>query len=77
LTPFPDPDQSLQDIPKPQKQSPPKPLSYYEGKHSVQKRAMAEAYCSGHYTSQQVGEHFGVSYATVSRAVRALERSVD
>ncbi|RUM94947.1 MAG: addiction module toxin RelE [Thiothrix sp.] len=69
-----DPDQSLQDIPKPQKQSPPKPLSYYEGKHSVQKRAMAEAYCSGHYTLQQVGEHFGVSYATVSRAVRALER---
>ncbi|RUM94944.1 MAG: addiction module toxin RelE, partial [Thiothrix sp.] len=44
------------------------------GKHSVQKRAMAEAYCSGHYTLQQVGEHFGVSYATVSRAVRALER---
>jgi hypothetical protein len=29
-----DPDQSLQDIPKSQKQSPPKPLSYYEGKYS-------------------------------------------
>lgn len=68
-----DPDQSLQDIPKPQKQLPPKPFSYYEGKHLVQKRAMAEAYRSGHYTLQQVGEHFGVSYATVSRAVKALE----
>ncbi|RUM94501.1 MAG: hypothetical protein DSZ28_02850 [Thiothrix sp.] len=51
----------------------PKPLSYYEGKHSVKKRAMVEAYFSGHYTLRQVGEHFGVSYATVSRAVRALE----
>jgi len=37
---------------------------------------MAEAYCSRHYALQQVGEHFGVSYATVSRAVRVLERSV-
>jgi len=62
--------QSLQDIPKPQKQSPPKPLCYYEGKYSVPKRAMAEAYCSGHYTLQKVDENFGVSYATVSRAVR-------
>ena len=72
-----DPNQSLQDIPKPQKQSPPKPLSFYEGKYSVPKRAMAEAYCSGHYTLQQVGEYFGVSYATVSRAVRVLECGVN
>ena len=71
-----DPDQSLQDIPKSQKQSPPKPLSYYEGKYSEKKRAMAEAYCSGGYTLQQVGAYFGVSYATVNRAVKALEGSV-
>ena len=69
----PTPDQSLQDIPKSQKQSPPKPLSYYEGKYSEKKRAMAEAYCNGGYTLQQVGAYFGVSYATVSRAVKALE----
>jgi len=72
-----DPNQSLQDIPQPQKQSPPKPLCYYEGKYSVPKRAMAEAYCSRHYALQQVGEHFGVSYATVSQAVRVLECSVN
>ena len=71
-----DPDQSLQDIPKSQKQSPPKPLSYYEGKYSEKKRAMAEAYCNGGYTLQQVGAYFGVSYATVSRAVKALEGGV-
>ena len=71
-----DPDQSLQDIPKSQKQSPPKPLSYYEGKYSEKKRAMAEAYCNGGYTLQQEGAYFGVSYATVSRAVKALEGGV-
>ena len=37
---------------------------------------MAEAYCSGGYTLQQVGAYFGVSYATVNRAVKALEGSV-
>ncbi len=72
-----DPDQSLRDIPKSQKRSPPKPLSYYEAKYSEPRRAMAEAYCSGNYTLQQVGEHFGVSYATVSRAVKTLESRVD
>ena len=46
-------------------------LGYYEGKYSEKKRAMVEAYCSGGYTLQQVGAYFGVSYATVSRAVKA------
>lgn len=34
---------------------------------------MATVYFDGHYTLQEVGEHFGVSYATVSRAVKLLE----
>lgn len=34
---------------------------------------IAQAYLSGHYTLQSVGERFGVSYATVSRAVKAVE----
>lgn len=34
---------------------------------------VAQAYWSGHYTLAQVGEHFGVSYATVSRAVNQSE----
>jgi len=34
---------------------------------------MAQAYRSGHYTLKQVGAHFGVSYATVSRAVKQME----
>jgi putative transposase len=35
---------------------------------------MVQAYLSGHYTLEQVGKHFGVSYATVSRAMKAAEQ---
>ena len=68
-----DPEQSLNDIPKPQKQAPVKPLEYYQRRYPARKEAMARAYLSGHYTLQSVGSHFGVSYATVSRAVKQLE----
>ena len=68
-----DPDQSLEDIPRPQKQSPPKPLSYYQDKYSERNRAMAEACRSGHYTPAVNGETFWGGYATVSRAVKAFE----
>ncbi|MEN8259758.1 MAG: transposase, partial [Pseudomonadota bacterium] len=65
-----DPKQSLDDIPKSQKQAPVKPLEYYRQTYGERDRAMAEAYRSGHYTLKRVGAHFGVSYATVSRAAR-------
>lgn len=70
------PSQSLADIPKPQKLSPPKPLSYYRERFGDRNAAMAEAYLSGHYTLAEVGDTFGVSYATVSRAARAYEREL-
>ena len=69
-----DPDQSLKDIPKLQKQLPPKPLSWYEKQYKDKKEAMANAYLSGHYTLEEVGDWFGVSYATVSRAVKLFEK---
>jgi DNA-directed RNA polymerase specialized sigma subunit len=68
-----DPEQSLRDVPKPQKNSPVKALSFYKEKFKSRNRAMAEAYRSGHYTLAEVGNEFGVSYATVSRAVKELE----
>ena len=68
-----DPDQSLDGIPKPQKQAPPKPVEYYKKAYPERNRAMAEAYLSGHYTLTEVGGAFGVSYATVSRAVKGLD----
>lgn len=68
------PEQSLKDIPKKQKQSPVKPLSYFAERYKERDESMTQAYFSGHYTLEQVGEHFGVSYATVSRAVKRVER---
>lgn len=68
-----DPAQSLKDIPKKQKQAPIKPLSYFAKRNKTREEGMAHAYRSGHYTLEQVGEYFGVSYATVSRAVKLME----
>ncbi|MDH4195433.1 MAG: hypothetical protein OEV70_14935, partial [Nitrospirota bacterium] len=67
------PEQSLADIPKRQKRRPAKPLTYYQDQYSDRTRAMASAYLSGQYTLTQVGEQFGVSGATVSRAVKTYE----
>jgi putative transposase len=71
-----DPDQSLDDIPRPQKLSPPRPIGEYLQLNSNRKDAMANAYLSGHFTLAEVGEAFGVSYATVSRAVKSYEQGV-
>ena len=66
-----DPEQSLKDIPK--KSRPPvKPLTYFAERYKNRDESMAQAYWSGHYTLAQVGEHFGVTYATVSRAAESF-----
>jgi putative transposase len=72
-----DPEQSLKDIPKKQKQAPIKPLDYFVNLGNTRNENMALAYLSGHYTLEQVGNHFGVSYATHSRVVKQKERGVD
>jgi len=41
--------------------------------HPSRSEAMARAYLAGHYTLKEVGQHFNVSYATVSRAVKEIE----
>ncbi len=61
------PGQSLKNIPKKQKHAPVKPLSYCAERYKTRDECIAQAYWSGHYTLAQVGEYFGVSYATVSR----------
>ena len=65
--------QSLKNIPKKHKQPPVKPLVYFAKKYKTRDTSMAQAYWSGHYTLEQVGDYFGVSYSTVSRAVKRAE----
>jgi len=69
-----DPGQSLRDIPRKQKLSPPKPVEYFARKFTDRSEAMARAYLSQHYTLEEVGKAFGVSYATVSRALKRYEQ---
>ncbi|NOQ87443.1 MAG: addiction module toxin RelE [Gammaproteobacteria bacterium] len=69
-----DPEQSLKDIPSIQKQAPIKPLFYFEKRFNNRNEAMFRAYMTGAYTLIEVGEWFGVSYATVSRAVKLHEK---
>jgi len=72
-----DPEQSLKDILKLQKQSVKKPLDYFKKRYAERNMAMAKAYLSGHYTLETVGVHFGVSYATVSRAVKKADLKIN
>jgi len=65
-------DQPLTGVPKPQTLPPLKPLSYFVA-HYPRNEGMARAYLSGHYSLATVGDAFGVSYATVGRAVKAWE----
>lgn len=68
------PEQSLKDIPKKHNQAPVKPLAYFAENYQTRDLRMVHAYWSGHYTLLQVGDYFGVSYATVSRAVKRAEK---
>jgi len=69
-----DPEQSLNDVPKKQKQAPVKSLAYFSERYATRQESMARAYLTGHYTLAEVGNHFGVSYTTVSRAVKLVEK---
>lgn len=68
------PDGDLREVPRAQRRPMGVSLSSYAAR-SDRRRAMAEAYLSGYYTMKEIAEHFGVHYSTVSRAVRAMERS--
>ncbi len=49
------------------------PLAEYAIRYPDKSVAMAQAYASGAYTMAEIGQHFGVHYMTVSRAVRKFE----
>ncbi len=50
-------------------------LDEYQQNFPNRNEAMARAYLSGAYTMSEIGNHFGVYYMTVSRAVRRFEES--
>ncbi|NKB54921.1 MAG: helix-turn-helix domain-containing protein [Alphaproteobacteria bacterium] len=64
--------EEMAEIPRAQRTAPP-PLAAFAAESGSRQEAMARAYLSGGYTMKAIAAHFGVHYATVSRAVRAYE----
>jgi transposase-like protein len=64
--------EALREVSKAHRRSVALSLDEYRMRHPNNDEAMAQAYLSGAYTMAQIGQHFGVHYMTVSRAVRKL-----
>lgn len=60
----------LREVPRAQRRSKGRSLEYYARQG---RQGMAQAYLSGHYTMQDIADHFGVHYSTVSRVVKEHE----
>lgn len=73
----PDSGDILKEIPRVHQLPPAKPLRYYEMQHDDRKDAMARAWLDGHYTLAAIGEYFGVSRSSVSRAVKAFREKCE
>ncbi len=67
----------MKEIPKVQRRSIGRPLSYYVETFSNTKEGMKQAYETGNYTMQQVEDAFAVHYSTVSRAVNNTKSKND
>lgn len=65
--------EELREISKAQRRTVALSLDEYQQRYQTRNEAMAEAYLSGAYTMATIGDHFGVHYMTVSRAVRQFE----
>ena len=60
----------LRELSKAHRRTLAKTLAEYKTEIADRDQAMAQAYLSGAYTMAEIGEHFGVHYMTVSRAVK-------
>ena len=60
------------EIPRAQRRAAAPPLAYFVAR-PVRNGAMAQAYATGCYSFKEIGQAFGLHYATVSRLVRAAE----
>ncbi|MDQ7005515.1 MAG: transposase [Ghiorsea sp.] len=70
-------DRDLSEIPKMQWKPAAKPLQAYEAETDRRHEAMAMAYLEGGYSMKVIADHFGVHYATVSRAVKKWDKMYD
>ncbi len=63
------------EVPRAQRQAPPRPLPAFVQGYGDRHEAMARAHLEGGYSQAEVARHFGVHYSTVSRAARRIEKA--
>lgn len=68
---------ALSAVTKQQRRAAAMSLEEYEKAFECRDEAMARAYWSTAYTMAEIGSHFGLSYKSVSRAVRSFEFAAD
>jgi len=68
-------DTKLSEIPAIQKRTPPKRLEYYKKKYPDRNTAIAQAYRSGGYSMEEIGDYFGLHYSRVSRVIRYFDEA--
>lgn len=61
------------EIPRQQRRAIAKPLAHYAKREPSRDAAIVAAYATGDYTMQEIAEHYGIHYATVSRIIRKSE----
>ncbi|MBQ0798870.1 MAG: transposase [Porticoccaceae bacterium] len=65
-----DGDKELSEIPSSQRRPAPKPLAEYKNASEDRNTAIISAYKSGGYTLKEIGDYFGLHYASVSGIIR-------
>lgn len=65
----------LSEIPKSQKRSKPRALSYYESKSDSRNAAIISSYSSGGYSMKSIAEYYGLHYSWVSRLISKYEEA--
>jgi len=65
-----DGNKDLSEIPSSQRRALPKQLKEYEAMAKSRNEAICNAYKSGGYSLKEIGDYFGLHYATVSRIVK-------
>lgn len=66
-------DRRLSEVPKTQRRTVARPLSWYFQTHRDRDSAVFEAFRSGAYSMREIGDHLGLHYSTISRIIRRNE----
>ena len=65
-------DTNLDEVPRPQKRQPPKPIETYEDMMVSRNEAIVLAYHSGGFSMTEIAAYFGIHYSSVSKIIKLV-----